>query len=186
MTIQDGIILGIDPGTLLLGFGVIAVRGGKPHFLDMGVLDLRREGDHFHKLAVIAEEIAGIMDKYSPDALAIESAFYARDAQVIQKLGRVQGIVISEAVRRGMSVAEYAPRKAKIAVTGNGAASKSQVAAMICNQLNIRQMPEHKDATDALAIALCHYYESVSPIPSAGKGGDSWKRFIEANPDRVK
>lgn len=177
--------MGIDPGTRLMGYGVIAVCGGKPKFVDMGVIDLRKEDDHFRRLAKIADETALLMDRFAPNALAIESAFYAKDAQVIQKLGRVQGIVISEAIRRFVQVFEYAPRKAKIAVTGNGAASKEQVASMICNQLKVTFKPDHLDATDALAIALCHYYESISPIPSL-KGGNSWKKFIEANPDRVK
>lgn len=177
--------MGIDPGTRLMGYGVIAVCKGKPRFVDMGVIDIRKEPDHFRRLAVIAEKSASLMDRFTPDSLAIESAFYAKDAQVIQKLGRVQGIVISEAVRRSVEVYEYAPRKAKIAVTGNGGASKEQVASMICNQLHIEIRPEHLDATDALAIALCHYYESISPVPSSG-GGSSWKKFLEAHPDRIK
>ncbi len=177
--------MGIDPGTNLLGFGVISVDEGGPKFVDMGVVDLRKETDHFKKLAVISNEIALIMDNYHPSELAIESAFYAKDAQVIQKLGRAQGIVIAEALKRLIPVSEYAPRKAKIAVTGNGAASKEQVSLMIQKQLGISVTPTHLDATDALAIALCHYYESRGPLKSAGSGGD-WKKFIAAHPERVK
>ncbi len=180
--------MGIDPGTNLLGFGVISVdesvKGGVK-FVDMGVIDLRKETDHFKKLAVISNEIALIMDNYKPNELAIESAFYAKDAQVIQKLGRAQGIVIAEALKRMIPVSEYAPRKAKIAVTGNGAASKEQVCLMIQKQLGISLAPKHLDATDALAIALCHYYESKSPLASKG-GATDWKKFIAAHPERVK
>ena len=151
----------------------------------MGIVDLRKESDHFRKLAVIASEISVLMDRYAPDELAIESAFYAKDAQVIQKLGRAQGIVIAEAIKRFIPVHEYAPRKAKIAVTGNGAASKEQVALMIQRQLGLPELPKHLDATDALAIALCHYHESLSPLGKLSGGGD-WKKFIEAHPERVK
>ena len=176
--------MGIDPGTNILGFGVISVGGGhRPEYVDMGIVDLRKEADHFRKLAVIASEISVLMDRYAPDELAIESAFYAKDAQVIQKLGRAQGIVI--AIKRFIPVHEYAPRKAKIAVTGNGAASKEQVALMIQRQLGLPELPKHLDATDALAIALCHYHESLSPLGKLSGGGD-WKKFIEAHPERVK
>ncbi len=177
--------MGIDPGTNILGFGVISVVGSRPKFVDMGIVDLRKESDHFRKLAVIASEIALIMDRYRPDELAIESAFYAKDAQVIQKLGRAQGIVIAEAIRRFIPVHEYAPRKAKIAVTGNGAASKEQVALMVQKQLGLETLPKHLDATDALAIALCHHYESLSPLGKIAGGGD-WKKFVAAHPERVK
>ena len=182
---SDKIIMGIDPGTNILGFGVISVGAKGPAFVDMGIIDLRRESDHFRKLAVLSSEISLVMDRYRPDELAIESAFYAKDAQVIQKLGRAQGIVIAEALKRCIPVADYAPRKAKIAVTGNGAASKEQVALMIQKQLNITLQPEHLDATDALAIALCHHYESMSPLGRLSGGGD-WKKFIAAHPERVK
>lgn len=179
-------IIGIDPGTNILGFGVISVGGGhRPEYVDMGIVDLRKDTDHFRKLATIASEISVLMDRYAPDELAIESAFYAKDAQVIQKLGRAQGIVIAEAIKRFIPVHEYAPRKAKIAVTGNGAASKEQVALMIQRQLGLPELPKHLDATDALAIALCHYHESLSPLGKLSGGGD-WKKFIEAHPERVK
>lgn len=181
---KETIILGIDPGTNYLGFGLIVVKLGKAFLLDYGIIDVHKESEHFVKLAMISREIAQIMDRFSPDYLAIESAFYAKDPQVIQKLGRVQGIVISEAIKRCITVAEYAPRKAKIAVTGNGSASKEQVCTMVCKQLGIDITPKHLDSTDALAIALCHYYESKSPIPSL-KGKNSWKQFMNSNPDRI-
>lgn len=182
---SDKKIMGIDPGTNILGFGVISVGAKGPEFVDMGIVDLRKETDHFRKLAVIASEAALLMDRYHPDELSIESAFYAKDAQVIQKLGRAQGIVIAEAIKRFIPVFEYAPRKAKIAVTGNGAASKEQVARMIQCQLGLKELPKHLDATDALAIALCHHHESGSPLGKIAGGGD-WKKFIAAHPERVR
>lgn len=180
----EKIIMGIDPGTNILGFGVISVCKGKASFVDMGIVDMRKEPDHFKKLALIASEIALIMDNYAPTELAIESAFYAKDAQVIQKLGRAQGIVIAEAIKRFIPVFEYAPRKAKIAVTGNGAASKEQVAVMIQRQLGLKELPKHLDATDALGIALCHFHEQQSPLGKISGGGD-WKSFIASHQDRI-
>ncbi len=182
---KDKIIIGIDPGTNIFGFGVIRIGPKGPQYIDMGVLDLRKEKEHFDKLARIYEEAVKLFETYRPDELAIESAFYAKNAQVIQKLGRAQGALIAAAIPRGISVAEYAPRKAKIAITGQGAASKEQVAMMICRTLNIPQTNLPLDATDALAIALCHHYQSTSPLASVG-GKTDWKKFIESNPDRVK
>ena len=181
---EEKIIMGIDPGTNILGFGVISVCKGKASYIDMGIVDLRKEPDHFKKLALIASEISLIMDNYSPDELALESAFYAKDAQVIQKLGRAQGIVIAEAIKRLIPVFEYAPRKAKIAVTGNGAASKEQVAVMLQRQLGLKELPKHLDATDALGIAMCHFHEQQSPLGKISGGGD-WNSFIAAHPERV-
>ncbi|MGN0191151.1 MAG: crossover junction endodeoxyribonuclease RuvC, partial [Candidatus Cryptobacteroides sp.] len=166
-------------------YGVISVCGRKPELVEAGVVDLRSEKDHFSKLALIAREIGILLDKFQPDGLSIESAFYAKDAQVIQKLGRAQGIIISEAIRRCIPVYEYAPRKAKIAVTGNGAASKEQVAMMVGKQLNMETLPKHLDATDALAIALCHYYDALSPLGGSQFSG-GWSKFIAAHPERVK
>lgn len=179
-------ILGIDPGTNLLGFGVIRIdSSGKPQFLDMGVLDLRKEEDAYSKLAKIASKIGELCDEYKPDDMAVESPFYAKNAQVIFKLGRAQGAAIVAAASRGIPVTEYAPRKAKIAICGNGAASKEQVSLMVGKTLGIDFKPEHMDATDALAIAMCHYYQLVSPL-SGSKPASSWEKFIEANPSRIK
>ena len=182
---SEKVIMGIDPGTNLLGFGAISVCGRKLELVEAGVVDLRAEKDHFCKLALIAREFAMLLDRIHPDELSIESAFYAKDAQVIQKLGRVQGIIISEAIRRCIPVYEYAPRKAKIAVTGNGAASKEQVAMMVGRQLKMDLQPKHLDATDALAIALCHYYQLTSPLARVG-GKSDWATFLAQNPDRIK
>ena len=182
---KQKIILGIDPGTNILGYGVISVDSKGPHYLDMGVFDLRKIKDPFEKLANIFAGVGELLDQYSPDELAVESPFYGKNAQVILKLGRAQGAAITAAVMRGIPVTEYAPRKAKIAICGNGAASKEQVALMIQKTLHVDLDPKYLDATDALAIALCHHYQISNPL--AGVGGKSdWKKFLENNPDRIK
>lgn len=179
-------ILGIDPGTNILGYGVIHTDGrGRPHYLDMGVFDLRKIRDPFEKLANIHAGVSELIAQYCPDEMAVESPFYGKNAQVILKLGRAQGAAITAAVMKGIPIAEYAPRKAKIAICGNGAASKEQVAVMIQKTLGVSLKPEYLDATDALAIALCHHYESTNPLAGISSGGD-WKKFVESNPDRVK
>ena len=179
------IILGIDPGTNILGYGVISVDSKGPHYVDMGVFDLRKLKDPFEKLANIFAGVGELLEQHNPDELAVESPFYGKNAQVILKLGRAQGAAITAAVMRGIPVAEYAPRKAKIAICGNGAASKEQVAMMIQKTLHVELDPKYLDATDALAIALCHHYQISNPL--AGVGGKSdWKKFLENNPDRIK
>ena len=182
---KDKIILGIDPGTNILGFGVIGINSRGPYYKDMGVFDLRKIEDPFEKLANIFAGVSELIEEHQPDALAVESPFYGKNAQVILKLGRAQGAALTAAVMRGIPVAEYAPRKAKIAICGNGAASKEQVALMIQKTLNVKLNPKYLDATDALAIALCHHYQMTSPL--AGTGGKTdWKKFLAENPDRIK
>lgn len=179
------IILGIDPGTNLLGYGVISVENRKPSFVDMGVLDLRKEKDAYTKLARIYEKINFLIDTYHPDAVACESPFYGKNAQVILKLGRAQGAAITAAAAHGIQVAEYAPREAKMAIVGNGAASKEQVNIMVQKTLKVEFDPKYLDATDALGIALCHFYHITSPL-AGHKGKNSWEKFIAENPERVK
>ena len=184
--IKERTILGIDPGTNLLGFGIVRVdAAGKPHFVDMGVLDLRRVDDIYEKLRIIFDKVSALCDLYHPGDMAIESPFYGRNAQVIFKLGRAQGAAMTAALAHDAKVYEYAPRKAKQAICGNGAAAKEQVALMVEKTLGIDIDPKHLDATDALAIAMCHYYELSSPLAGKASGG-SWEKFIAANPDRIK
>lgn len=179
-------ILGIDPGTNVLGFGVVRVgSSGKPEFVDMGILDLRKVGDIYDKLQLIYEKISALCDLHNPEHMAIESPFYAKNAQVIFKLGRAQGAAIVAARTHGAQVFEYAPRKAKMAICGNGAASKEQVALIVERTLGIDIEEKFLDATDALAIAMCHYYQLTSPLSST-KASTSWEKFLEANPDRIK
>lgn len=185
--LTDGrIILGIDPGTNLLGFGVIRIEGKKPVYVDMGVLDLRKDKDPYQKLRAIYDCISEVCKSYHPRELAIESPFYGKNAQVILKLGRAQGAAMLAALEFGIeTVREYAPRKAKEAIVGNGAASKEQVRMMVEKTLGVTLEAKYLDATDALAIALCHHFETSRPVPSAsGKGG--WEQFVKNNPDRVK
>ena len=179
-------ILGIDPGTNILGFGVIRVsEAGKPSFIDMGVLDLRRISSAYDKLECIYQKVCALCDLHHPSDLAIESPFYGKNVQVLLKLGRAQGAAMIAAGERGVSVHEYAPREAKMAICGNGAASKEQVALMAQKTLGIDIESGYLDATDALAIALCHFYALTSPLKGR-KGSSSWKKFIAENPGRVK
>ncbi len=169
---DEKIILGIDPGTNLLGFGVIRALGRKAEYVDMGILDIRKEKDAYAKIHAIWEFTG-------------ESPFYAKNAQVLFKLGRAQGAAITAAVEAGLEVYEYAPRKAKEAIVGNGAASKEQVGMMLEKTLGVTLKAEHLDATDALAIAMCHFYEMTSPL--AGKsGGKGWAQFLKDHPERIK
>lgn len=158
---------------------------GKPQFVDMGVLDLRKMPDPYQKLEIIFEKVGALCDLHHPDDLAIESPFYARNAQVIFKLGRAQGAAMIAAISRNIPVFEYAPRKAKMAICGNGAASKEQVALIVEKTLGIDIVAKHLDATDALALAMCHYYQLTSPLSSI-QAATSWEKFVQANPDRIK
>ena len=187
MTAPERIILGIDPGTRLLGFGVVRVTGRKAEFVDMGVLDLRKDTDPYQKLRAIYDCISEVCRSYRPTELAIESPFYGKNAQVVLKLGRAQGAAMIAAMEYGITtVVEYAPRKAKEAIVGNGAASKEQVCIMLEKTLGVKLAEAGPlDATDALAIALCHFYETTNPL-AGFKSSSSWEKFIAANPDRVK
>ena len=176
-------ILGIDPGTNLLGFGIVRVDGkGRPSFVDMGVLDLRKEKDSYIKLRRIFEKVGALCDLHHPDDLAVESPFYGHNAQVILKLGRAQGAAMMAALSRGIPVFEYAPRKAKMAICGNGAASKEQVSLIVQRTLGIDIEEKWLDATDALAIAMCHFYQLTSPLTARKPlraGRSSWKPIPE-------
>lgn len=184
--IQSRTILGIDPGTNLLGFGIVRVdAAGKAHFVDMGVVDLRKMPDNYEKLNIIFNKVGALCDLHHPDDLAIESPFYGRNAQVILKLGRAQGAAMIAALSRDIPVYEYAPRKVKMAICGNGAASKEQVSLIVEKSLGINIASQHLDATDALGIAMCHYYQLKSPLSGQG-ASRSWEKFIKLNPDRIK
>lgn len=183
----DKIIIGIDPGTNVMGYGLLGIKGKKPHLIAMGVIKLNRMDDHYMRLKHIYERVTGVIDSYLPDEMAIEAPFFGVNVQSMLKLGRAQGVAMVAALNRDLPITEYEPRKIKMAITSNGAASKEQVATMLQRTLNIDkdEMPEFLDATDALAAALCHFYESSKPVP-AGGGAKSWKSFIAQHPDRVK
>ena len=182
---RQRVILGIDPGTMILGYGVILIDRRKVHFVDMGVVDLRREKDSFAKLNTIFTEVCGIIGRYSPDDVAVEAPFYGKNPQVMLKLGRAQGAAISAAIAHNLPIFEYAPRKVKMAVTGQGGASKEQVALILSRTLKTDFQPKFLDATDALAIAMCHFYQLVNPLADTATS-TNWEKFIKAHPDRVK
>ncbi|MBI4946926.1 MAG: crossover junction endodeoxyribonuclease RuvC [Bacteroidetes bacterium] len=182
---QDKIILGIDPGTTIMGYGVLHIKGRKMILLTAGVIELHKINDHFTKLKRIFDRVVQLIDEYKPDELAIEAPFYGKNVQSMLKLGRAQGVAISAALSRMIPIFEYAPRKIKMAITGNGNASKEQVAAMLQKILQIKEMPAKLDATDGLAAAVCHHFQNATPLP-AGKTYNSWKDFISKNPGRVK
>jgi len=184
---NDGqrVILGIDPGTMILGYGVILADRRKVHYVDMGVVDLRKEKDHFAKLNTIFTEVSGIISKYDPDDVAVEAPFYGKNPQVMLKLGRAQGAAIAAAIAANVPIFEYAPRKVKMAVTGQGAASKEQVALILSRTLATELKPEFLDASDALAIALCHFYQLVNPFTDVDNS-TSWEKFVKAHPERMR
>ena len=183
---KDRVILGIDPGTNLLGFGIVRVDAdGHPHFVDMGVVDLRKVESAYDKLEIIREKVGALCDLHHPDDLAVESPFYGKNAQVILKLGRAQGAAMVAGLERGAHIFEYAPRKAKMTICGNGAASKEQVSLMVQRTLGIKIASKYLDATDALALAMCHFYQLNTPFATA-QANNSWERFIASNPERIK
>lgn len=179
-------ILGIDPGTNLLGFGIVRVdEQGRPSYVDMGVLDLRKISDPYDKLECIHSKVSALCELHHPTDLAIESPFYGKNAQVILKLGRAQGAAMIAGLDRGLKVYEYAPRKAKMAICGNGAASKEQVSLIVQRTLGIKIDSKYLDATDALAIAMCHFYQLTSPLASV-QATSNWEKFVASNPERIK
>lgn len=182
----DKVIIGIDPGTNVMGYGVLGILRGKPSVVAMGVLRLNRMEDHYMRLHRIHERVLGLVEQYLPDEFAIEAPFFGKNVQSMLKLGRAQGVAMAAALSRDIPIAEYEPRKVKMAITGNGAASKEQVQEMLVRILKIPRenlLPE-LDATDALGVALCHFYESSRPSLPAGP--KSWKEFVARNPGRVK
>lgn len=182
----DKIIIGIDPGTNVMGYGLIGVKGKKPNIIAMGVITLSKMEDHYMKLSHIYQRVQGIVDTYLPDEMAIEAPFFGKNVQSMLKLGRAQGVAMAAALSRQVPITEYEPRKIKMAITGNGGASKEQVREMLVRILNIprEQLLPQLDSTDALAAALCHFYESSRPVKAAGP--KSWKEFVARNPDKVK
>lgn len=182
---MEKIILGIDPGTNIMGYGVIAVKDGKANMVTMGVIDLRKFGDSYLKLGHIFERVTGIIDSYLPDEMAIEAPFFGKNVQSMLKLGRAQGTAIAAAICHGVPIHEYAPLKIKMAITGNGQASKEQVAGMLQRLLKLdpKEMGTFMDATDALGAAYCHYLQINRPETSKKYSG--WKDFVNKNQDRV-
>ena len=182
---MEKIILGIDPGTNVMGYGLIKVVGNKAEMLTMGVIDLRKAGDAYLKLGHIFKRVSAIIDTYLPDEMAIEAPFFGKSVQSMLKLGRAQGTAIAAAINHGVPIHEYAPTKIKMAITGQGAASKEQVAAMLQRLMKIsdRDMQQMTDATDALGAAYCHFLQAGKPESDTHYHG--WKDFINKNKERV-
>lgn len=183
---KDQIILGIDPGTTVMGYGIIRIKDNKAEMLAMGVLELKKYADHYQKLQRIFARTLSLVDEFHPDCLAIEAPFFGKNVQSMLKLGRAQGAAIAAALYRDLPVSEYAPLKIKMAITGNGRAAKEQVADMLRRYLRISQedMLPQLDATDGLAAAYCHFLQSGKPsIDSEYK---SWKDYINQNGTKVR
>ncbi|MDX2305886.1 MAG: crossover junction endodeoxyribonuclease RuvC [Microscillaceae bacterium] len=177
------IILGVDPGTKIMGYGLIVVQQKELALLRYGVINLSKYTNQALKLKKIAERMNELLDEYHPDEMALESPFYGKNIQVALKLGRAQGVAMAAALVREIPITEYAPRKIKQSVTGNGNASKEQVAAMLRTLLNFKEKDILLDATDALGVAVCHFFQTKNP--DAGKYS-GWNSFIKDNPDRIK
>jgi crossover junction endodeoxyribonuclease RuvC len=180
----ERVILGIDPGTTLMGYGVIRGSGKVPEFVDLDVVDLRREGDHYTKLRKIYESTVELMKRYLPDEVAFEAPFYGKNVQSMLKLGRAQGVAMAAVLSRDIPVFEYAPRKIKLSITSAGDASKEQVAGMLKRMFDLKTLPKNLDATDGLAAAVCHFYQNGIPVDKTGS--KSWEDFIKKNPGRIK
>lgn len=182
ISISDKIILGIDPGTNIMGYGLISVHKKEISLLAMGAIHLDNLANHNLRLKKIFEQIQYLVDEYKVDEAAIEAPFYSKNAQSMLKLGRAQGVAMAAVLMKNISIVEYMPKKIKKAITGSGSASKEQVAAMLKSILQYKENPKTLDATDALAIALCHYYQNGKP--SGTKSYSNWDSFLKSNPDR--
>jgi crossover junction endodeoxyribonuclease RuvC len=184
--VKEKVILGIDPGTNLMGYGLLKITGVKPTVITMGVIDLRKMKDPYLKLRHIFEQVQGIVEGYLPDELAIEAPFFGKNVQSMLKLGRAQGVAMAAALSRDVPITEYAPMKIKMAITGNGKASKEQVADMLQRMLHIpdQEMGPFMDATDALGAAYCHYLQMGRP--TVDKSYHGWADFVRKNPEKVR
>ena len=201
MTEKDEIyrIMGIDPGTNYMGYGIIEIEGRKVRSVVMGDIDLHTMSDPYRKLRYIFDRVGKLIDDYQPREVALESPFFGTNVQSMLKLGRAQGVAMAAALSRDKEVFEYAPTRIKQAITGSGSASKEQVAAIIKRMLKLEYVPRRLDATDGMAVAMCHYYTARTPISQAmgsarvkglggskkaAKGSSSWEAFIKQNPER--
>lgn len=179
------IILGIDPGTQLLGYALLKVAGNQQQVLLMDVLKLSSHKDIYERLEKIHTKVSELIALYKPQTFAIEAPFFGKNVQSMLKLGRAQGVAIAAAIHAGLDVTEYSPKKVKQSITGNGNADKDQVWKMLQRVLNIEEKPQYYDATDALAVALCHYYQIANPHPIKSKGFKGWDDFIKKNPEKI-
>ena len=180
--VKERIILGLDPGTSIMGYGIILIQGSALSLLQFGVIHLSKLESHELRLKKIFDRVLGLLDEFSPDEVALEAPFYGKNVQSMLKLGRAQGVAMSAALHRGIPIVEYAPKKVKQSVTGNGNASKEQVARMLMQVFNLKELPKLLDASDALAVAVCHHYQKGTTAQKS----KSWERFVVDNPKRLK
>lgn len=180
----EKIILGIDPGTTVMGFGLIKVVGKQMEFLQLNELLLKKYDDHYLKLKLIFERTLELIDHFHPDEIAIEAPFFGKNVQSMLKLGRAQGVAMAAGLSREIPIVEYSPKKIKMAITGNGNASKEQVAKMLQSLLKLKTLPKNLDSTDGLAAAVCHFYNQGKI--STGKNYSGWAAFVKQNEKRVK
>ncbi|MFN4972885.1 MAG: crossover junction endodeoxyribonuclease RuvC [Bacteroidota bacterium] len=182
----ERIILGIDPGTIVMGYGLIGINRKQPAIISLGIVKLDKLDEHSLRLKRIFDRTQALIDQYKPDELAIESPFFGKNVQSMLKLGRAQGVAIAAALTRELSVIEYSPKKIKQSITGNGNASKEQVAAMLQRLLKFEETPEFLDATDGLAAAYCHFLQNSASSRGTDKKYTGWKAFVTQNADKVK
>lgn len=180
--VSEKIILGLDPGTNITGYGIISVTGNRTRLIQFGVIQLGKTGEHAIKLKKIFDKVIELIEAYHPDEIALEAPFFGKNVQSMLKLGRAQGVAMSAALSREIPIVEYAPKKVKQSVTGNGNASKEQVAKMLMQVFSIKELPKLLDATDALAVALCHHFQK-GQMKTKSK---SWEGFLKDNPGRLK
>ncbi|MCS6934520.1 MAG: crossover junction endodeoxyribonuclease RuvC [Chitinophagales bacterium] len=186
MTASSKIILGIDPGTIVLGYAVIKVGGSVIQLMSMGVVHLNRYEDGLQRLKIIYEKISGLVNEYRPDACAVEAPFYGKNVQSMLKLGRAQGVAIASVLTSGVEVHEFMPKRIKQSITGNGNASKEQVAAMLQQIIGFEMQPRFLDATDALAAAVCYHFQNKVTGSDKAARVSGWKDYIRKNPGRIK
>ncbi len=179
----EKIILGIDPGTTIMGFGLIKVVGKQMEFLQMNELLLTKYKDPYTKLKLIFERTIALIDTYHPDEIAIEAPFFGKNVQSMLKLGRAQGVAMAAGLSRQIPITEYLPKKIKMAITGNGNASKEQVAKMLQNTLGLKTLPKNLDSTDGLAAAVCHFYNAGRI--DTGKNYTGWEAYVKSNPKKI-
>ena len=186
MQTTSKIIMGIDPGTVVMGYGLIVIHGSTVRLLEMDVLKLGGKKDVYEKLELIHTTVCRIIRQHQPQLFAIEAPFFGKNVQSMLKLGRAQGVAIAAAMQSGIPVTEYSPKKIKQSITGNGNADKEQVWKMLQHTLQIHNSElKYLDASDALAVALCHYYQTLSPLPVSTSKTKGWQEFIAKNPGRI-
>ena len=178
------IILGIDPGTTIMGYGIIKVTGENVSLIDFNDFSLKKLENHYLKLKKIFSSLTEIIDKYNPDEIAIEAPFFGKNVQSMLKLGRAQGVAMAAGLVKEIPITEYSPKKIKMAITGNGNASKDQVAKMLQSILKFDEIPKNLDSTDGLAAAMCHFFNSKK-ISSVGTKFSGWQSYIKNNPEKI-